>query len=188
MLYEDATPALARLAGNTAASKKFLTQTGTGSISAVPAWGAIAASDISSGTLAIVNGGTNASTAATALTSLGAVPKAGGTMTGWLAPAVVTLTDASSITVNAALGNDFRLTLTATGHTVANPSNPVDGQAIRFAITSGGSFSLGWGTAYDFGAAGSPGLSSTAGKVDVVGFAYHAALGKWLALGVALSF
>lgn len=38
----------ARLAGNTAAVKKFLTQTGTGTTSAAPAWGAIAASDLPS--------------------------------------------------------------------------------------------------------------------------------------------
>ena len=33
-LYEDATPAPARLAGNTSATKKFYTQAGTGSASA----------------------------------------------------------------------------------------------------------------------------------------------------------
>ncbi len=47
-LYENATPALARLAGNTSATKNFLTQTGTGSVSAAPAWGTIAAGDIPS--------------------------------------------------------------------------------------------------------------------------------------------
>lgn len=46
LIYENATPAAARLAGNTTTAKQFLTQTGTGSASAVPAWGAIAASDI----------------------------------------------------------------------------------------------------------------------------------------------
>lgn len=45
-LYEDATPALARLPGNTSATKNFLTQTGTGSASAAPAWGTIAAADL----------------------------------------------------------------------------------------------------------------------------------------------
>jgi len=37
-LHGNATPAWARLAGNTTAGKQFLTQTGTGSISAVPSW------------------------------------------------------------------------------------------------------------------------------------------------------
>lgn len=38
IVYENATPAAARLAGNTTALAKVLTQTGTGSISAVPSW------------------------------------------------------------------------------------------------------------------------------------------------------
>ena len=49
LLYTNATPALARLAGNTTATKNFLTQTGTGTGSAAPAWGAIAAGDIPAG-------------------------------------------------------------------------------------------------------------------------------------------
>ena len=45
-LYENATPAPVRLAGNTSATKEFLTQTGNGTISAAPAWGTIASGDI----------------------------------------------------------------------------------------------------------------------------------------------
>ena len=45
-LYENATPAPARLAGNTTAAKNFLTQTGTGVISAAPAWGTITGPDL----------------------------------------------------------------------------------------------------------------------------------------------
>jgi len=39
MIYEDASPGPARLAGSTAATMRVLTQTGTGSASAAPAWG-----------------------------------------------------------------------------------------------------------------------------------------------------
>jgi hypothetical protein len=46
MLFENSTPALARLAGNTTATKMFLTQTGSGTVSANPAWGTIASTDI----------------------------------------------------------------------------------------------------------------------------------------------
>jgi hypothetical protein len=46
LLYENATPAPARLPGNSTAAKQFLTQTGTGSSSAAPAWGAIAPGDV----------------------------------------------------------------------------------------------------------------------------------------------
>lgn len=50
LLYVNATPALARLAGNTTTSKQFLTQTGTGTVSAAPTWGTIVAADIPTGT------------------------------------------------------------------------------------------------------------------------------------------
>jgi hypothetical protein len=39
-----------RLAGNTTSTKNFLTQTGNGSVSAAPGWGAIAAADLPTGT------------------------------------------------------------------------------------------------------------------------------------------
>ena len=46
IIYENATPAPARLAGNTSTTKQFLTQTGNGTISAAPAWGALVSGDI----------------------------------------------------------------------------------------------------------------------------------------------
>ena len=114
-----------------------------------------------------------------------ALPKAGGTMTGWLTPSVSALTFGSSVAVNAALGNAFSLTLTASTGTLANPSNPVDGQLIRVRVTqgSGGSFTLAYGTAYDFGTAGAPTLSTAAGKVDVLAFEYVASISKWCFTG-----
>jgi hypothetical protein len=49
ILFASAANTLSALAGNTAASKRFLTQTGNGTVSAAPSWGQIAASDIQSG-------------------------------------------------------------------------------------------------------------------------------------------
>lgn len=46
IIHGNVTPAWARLAGNTAATKKFLAQTGTGAISAVPAWDTIVDGDV----------------------------------------------------------------------------------------------------------------------------------------------
>jgi hypothetical protein len=120
------------------------------------------------------------------------LPESGGTMTGWLAPAVATITfvGAGTSLVNAALGNAFALTLTASTTTLGNPSNPVDGQIIRVRVIQGGagSFTLAYGTAYDFGAAGAPTLSTAAGKVDVLGFEYISSLTKWAYLGSGLGF
>lgn len=48
MITGGASGAAARLAGNTTAVKQYLTQTGTGSASAAPAWGTIATSDLPS--------------------------------------------------------------------------------------------------------------------------------------------
>ena len=46
IIYENATPAPARLPGSVTTTKVFLTQTGTGSVSAAPVWGAIQGGDI----------------------------------------------------------------------------------------------------------------------------------------------
>jgi hypothetical protein len=45
-LYASATNTLAKLAGNTSATQKFLTQTGTGAASAAPIWKVLSPSDI----------------------------------------------------------------------------------------------------------------------------------------------
>ena len=120
----------------------------------------------------------------------GLVLKAGSTMTGWLAPAVGTLTFGATISVDASSANDFRLTLTASTGTIANPTNPVDGQRITFQIAQDatGSRTVAWGSAYDFGAAGTPTLSTAANKVDLLGFIYNASLAKWICPGSALGF
>lgn len=56
MMFEDVTPTAARLAGNTTTTKKFMTQTGTGTVSAPPAWGVLTASDLPLPTATTVGG------------------------------------------------------------------------------------------------------------------------------------
>jgi hypothetical protein len=46
IIYGGASGAVTRLAGSTSSSKRFLTQTGDGTLSAAPAWGALASGDI----------------------------------------------------------------------------------------------------------------------------------------------
>jgi hypothetical protein len=59
-LYGSGTNTVARLAGNTTTTNKFLTQTGTGAVSAAPAWSVIADADVpttlTSKTVGIGNG------------------------------------------------------------------------------------------------------------------------------------
>ncbi len=108
---------------------------------------------------------------------------------GYVAPAVVNLTDAATIAVDAALGNDFRVTIGAS-RAIGTPANPIDGQRITFQITqgAGGNFTVSWSSAYNFGAAGAPVLSRPDGATDVVGFIYNAANSAWLCAGSALGF
>ena len=71
LLYSSAANTLAKLGGNTTAVKQFLTQTGTGTVSAAPAWGAITAGDLP-GTLNAftVNGAITFTTTASITTAL----------------------------------------------------------------------------------------------------------------------
>jgi len=138
----------------------------------------------------LLKGNGTAVSAATAGTDY--LSPAGGTLTGDLAPAVATLTDAATIAVNAALGNDFRVTLGG-NRTMGAPSNAVDGQKIIFQVKQDGSGSrtLAWASGaggYDFGSGSAPALSTAAGDIDLAAFVYNAAKGEWLSLGSALGF
>jgi hypothetical protein len=55
MLYSSASNTLSRLSGNTTTTRKFLRQTGDGSVSAAPAWDTILAADIPSSALTKVD-------------------------------------------------------------------------------------------------------------------------------------
>ena len=95
---------------------------------------------------------------------------------------MVGLTDAATIAVDASLGNDFRVTI-AGNRTMANPANPADGQKITFQVTqgSGGSFTLTWGSSYEFSTGlPLPTLSTAAGETDLLCFIYNGTKAKWL--------
>jgi hypothetical protein len=101
---------------------------------------------------------------------------------GAVAPVVVNLTDATTIAVDASLGNDFRVTISG-NRTMDNPANPSNGQEIIFQVTQGpgGSFTLNWGTGYEFSSTlPQPVLSTTAGQTDLLGFIYNTARSAWL--------
>jgi len=93
----------------------------------------------------------------------------GVTYPAYVAPAVVTLTESGgSVAVDAADGNVFRLVLTASGWTLSNPTGMTDGQPVRVRLIQDGTGgrTISYGSAWDFGAAGAPTLSTGAGKVD----------------------
>lgn len=130
LVYGSAANTASRLAGNTTAAKQFLTQTGTGTASAAPAWGAIAAADvpnlaaskITSGQLAPAQGGTGLDTSAAANGKLLIGNGSGLTLATLTAGSNVTITNgAGSVTIAASgsggavnpAADSGRLTLTS---------------------------------------------------------------------------
>jgi hypothetical protein len=113
------------------------------------------------------------------------LPLTGGTLTGPIVLTPVTLTDATSIAVNAALGNSFKVTLGG-NRTLASPSNPADGQVITVEVIQDGTGSrtLAYGGAYTFPASiGTPVLSTTAGSRDFLAFQYNTDDTTWWCTG-----
>lgn len=137
------------------------------------------------------SGAFDAAGAAAAVQAL-AVLLAGSTMGGYLAPKVVTLTDAATILVDASKGNQQRVTLGG-DRAMGVPSNPVDGESLTFELVQDatGSRTVTWPTGsagdYDFGSGTAPTLSTAAHAMDMVAFRYSAAAlngaGAWCYLG-----
>jgi len=99
-----------------------------------------------------------------------------------IAPTVVQIGSVSgTINTNASLGNIFDLTLTASG-TLANPTNPTDGQTLRWRIShNANNLVLNFGNQFRIpSSATSPlPLSSTSGSMDIVGATYDSSRTKW---------
>lgn len=129
-LYSSASNTLAKLAGNTTTTKKYLSQTGNGTTSAAPAWAQVAAADISglatiattgavtdaTGTLAVGHGGTGAAT----LTGI-VVGNGTSAMTTVTAPAgsIVGTSDTQTLTGKSIADSQLTGAYTASGQTMA---------------------------------------------------------------------
>jgi hypothetical protein len=101
---------------------------------------------------------------------------------GAIAPAVVALTDAATIAVDASAGNDFRVTIGG-NRTIGTPSNPADGQKITIQVTqgTGGPYTLSFASGYEFSVGlPQPALSATAGDTDLLCFIYNTSKSAWL--------
>lgn len=109
------------------------------------------------------------------------VNKAGDTLTGAVIPSVVTLTDAATIAVNAALGNQFTVTLGG-NRTLGNPTGAVNGQLLLFVIRQDGSGgrTLSLDSKYRFGTdLTSITLSTAINKTDYLLVRYHSSDDKF---------
>lgn len=134
-----------------------------------------AAGDVTSGTFAIARIPTGTSSSTVAIgndTRLSVKPYP-----------PVTLTDASTVAVDASLGTHFRLTGTTT-RAFGNPTNPTDGQVITIEIkASSGTPNHTWGSAYAFGSDITGTTALVSGKTDFVQFVYNSSVSKWLCIG-----
>ena len=125
-----------------------------------------------------------AAAAAQSAAEASSLPRAGGTMAGAFAPAVVALTDAATIGLDASKGNEFRITLTGS-HVLGNPTNAADGQKITVVVNPA-TFTLSYGTAYNWGSVGAPVL--TASKDNYLGFIYNAPAAQWRGVAYAVGY
>lgn len=112
------------------------------------------------------------------------------TASGRVEGGVFSLTDAPSIAVNAALGNTARVTLGG-NRTLANPTNPGDGQNLVIEVTQDGTGSrtLAFDTAYVFSTTiPSVTLSTVIGAIDEISFKYNQPNGVWRIIGFVPGF
>lgn len=132
--YEDATPKAVRLAGNTTATKQFLTQTGNGTISAAPSWGVLVSGDIpnnaanTTGTASNITASSN-----TTLTSLGTSTSTF-TLTGGLILTTRTIT--ANLTIDTTTTDYFILCNQSGAITITLPT-PVNGRVLVIKDISG---------------------------------------------------
>lgn len=91
----------------------------------------------------------------------------------------VALSDGANIATDASLGNVFTVTLGG-NRTLDNPTNPSNGQVCSWRINTGaGSFTLAYGTAFEFPGDVAPTLTTTASRVDVITGMYDSVSSKW---------
>lgn len=95
--------------------------------------------------------------------------------------AFITVTEAPTTTIDAALGNHQILTLTG-NRTMAVPSNPVDGEELFLVVQQDGTGSrtLTWNAVFIFENGSAPILATTPGALDFFVMIYNTALTKWI--------
>lgn len=95
------------------------------------------------------------------------------------------LTDGATITIDAALSNYFQVVLGG-NRTLANPTNPRDGQTLEVLVRQDGTGSrtLAYGSKIRWPDGTSPTLTTTANRADLIVMTYYEDLDVWLATAV----
>lgn len=100
-----------------------------------------------------------------------------------------TVTEGSTLNIDASLSSSFAVTLAGTGRTVTL-SNGRDGQVITFYVTQDatGSRTITTWTSGFWAGGTEPTLTATAGALDIFSARYNATAGKWYWATVGLDF
>ena len=117
------------------------------------------------------------------------IPVAKLDVAGAVKAAVVALTDAASVSLDASLGNTFRLSAGG-NRTIAVPSNPQNGQKIVIAHYASGaartlSLTTGSSGAFRYGADLTALTETTSGKTDYITCIYNGTDSRWDVIGYA---
>lgn len=107
-----------------------------------------------------------------------------------LAPRVVSLTDAATITPNSATTDLGAVTLGGNRTMAAPTGSPVTGQLLTLRVRQDatGSRTLTWDSIYRFSGGVAPTLTTTAGKVDYIQFVYNNTDTKWDCINTKMDF
>jgi hypothetical protein len=100
----------------------------------------------------------------------------------------VVVTYAASITLNAALGNTQRVTMTGDATFLA-PTNPADGQTLTLVLTASGgartpTFTVGSAGAFKYGSDITGVTAVASGTTDIIGLRYNSAADRWWIVAV----
>jgi hypothetical protein len=156
-VYSSAANTIAKLAGNTTTTKKFLVQTGTGAVSAAPAWDVVNGADVTGNISGSAGSVANALTAGTYLTSGGTFDGAAARTFAVDATAVNT---ASKVVARDASGNFSAGTITAA--LTGNATTATTASSVTNALSAGTGLSYTSGTTFDGSAARTLNLANTA--------------------------
>ena len=165
LIYASGANTNIRLAGNTTSTKQFLTQTGTGTVSAAPAWAALANADIPA-----------------TLT--------GKTITGTFIPTLASATSTATLAWNSNNAQQYHITALAAALTIsADAGTPTDAERFIFRIKDNGTArALTWttGSTNSFRAVGVTLPATTViSKTVYVGCVYNAADSRWDVVAVS---
>jgi hypothetical protein len=163
----------ATAAGNAVNTNGGLVTASTASIAS----GALLTGGGSGTAISGITPGTGVATALAANVSAAADIQAGTSGSKLVVPSAIagsgalqTLTDGATISWDMASGYNAKVTLTASGHTLAAPTNVTAGLTYQiWVIQDGtGSRTMSWNAAYKFGTAGAPTLTTTASAKDLI--------------------